>query len=533
ILADKGYLGCVAGLSDICSSLGTDLMRDGEVDLRRQPLARLNPDPGPAISCAALEQIPKELVVDFVVILHLGRFDESTQLTRTAVRRSLFEISIAALHVRSEKGRGPFSLAKVVERRINVVRQIALRLTQVLDLCGFSVDSSLENRIHDEVRISVRRYGANFHAHALFVSDGDTDHRAAINSRSLDLVGRFKVRVETAISVHAGIEQKADVISVSKDAVEERPPEFAEFLFAFGIPEQVVAIFANGNVCVHAVPVDAHDRLGQEADGQLQLGSDLATDQFVELDLIGGRDDLTIAIIDFKLRRCDFRVILLVLEAHRPLHFRGRVDERTQRIAGEGMVVASGVHVVKCIRLMITTLRVRALKQEAFNLIRGIQRVALFLVQVAREALQKAANVGSIGRAVLVDDVTKNKNLASAKDVRRRPVKCVPANTETQVALALRRKTADGRAVKGEVVPALDEELLVVIQHVQATFKVAEQHSHSLDALFVGEILQARFLDLVNRHAILALLLRLQIQLLQFVIREFKKITQFVSHESP
>jgi len=127
-------------------------------------------------------------------------------------------------------------------------------------------------------------------------------------------------------------------------------------------------------------------------------------------------------------------VILLVLEAHRPLHFRGRIDERTQWITREGMIVASGVHVVKCIRLMITTLRVRALKQEAFNLIRGIQRVPFFLYK-SPEALQKAANVGSIGRAVLVDDVTKNKNLASAKDVRRRPVKCVPANTETQVAL--------------------------------------------------------------------------------------------------
>src|SRR5882762_4347886 len=91
-----------------------------ESGLRRQPLAKSRS--GPATSCAALEQIPKELVVNFVVILHFGRFDESTQLTRTTVGRSLFEISIASLHVRSEKGRGPFSLAKVVERRINVVR---------------------------------------------------------------------------------------------------------------------------------------------------------------------------------------------------------------------------------------------------------------------------------------------------------------------------------------------------------------------------------------------------------------------------
>src|SRR6267142_1916417 len=96
-----------------------------------------------------------------------------------------------------------------------------------------------------------------------------------------------------------------------------------------------------------------------------------------------------------------------------------------------------------------------------------------------------------------------------------------------------RRKTADRRAVKSEVVPALDQELLVVVEHVETTFKVAEQDSDGLDALFVGEILQARFLYFVDRYAILALLFSLQIQLFQFVIREFKKITQVVSHESP
>src|SRR5882757_4899987 len=102
----------------MCSSLGTNFYRGTGKLVSDAAKSRSSP----ATSCAALEQIPKELVVDFVVILHLGRFDESTQLTRTAVRRSLFEISIASLHVRSEKGRGPFSLAKVVERRINVVR---------------------------------------------------------------------------------------------------------------------------------------------------------------------------------------------------------------------------------------------------------------------------------------------------------------------------------------------------------------------------------------------------------------------------
>ena len=42
-------------------------------------------------------------------------------------------------------------------------------------------------------------------------------------------------------------------------------PQLAELLFALGIPEQVLAVFADGDVGVHAAAVHADDRLGQEA----------------------------------------------------------------------------------------------------------------------------------------------------------------------------------------------------------------------------------------------------------------------------
>ena len=41
-------------------------------------------------------------------------------------------------------------------------------------------------------------------------------------------------------------------------------PYLAELFFALGIPEDVLAVFADGNVGVHAAAVHAHDRLGQE-----------------------------------------------------------------------------------------------------------------------------------------------------------------------------------------------------------------------------------------------------------------------------
>ena len=62
---------------------------------------------------------------------------------------------------------------------------------------------------------------------------------------------------------------------------------------------------------------------------------------------------------------------------------------------------------------------------------------------------------------------------------------------------------------------------------MQAAFEVAEEHGHGLDALFVGEILEPLFLNLVGSHAVEPLLLRLQIQLFQFVVGDRQKIAQF------
>ena len=103
-----------------------------------------------------------------------------------------------------------------------------------------------------------------------------------------------------------------------------------------------------------------------------------------------------------------------------------------------------------------------------------------------------------VRRAALVDDFAEHQHFAGAEDIGRRPVKCRPVDAQPQIALALRREAANRGAVKGEVVPALDQELLVVVEHVQPAFEVAEEHGHGLDALFVGQILQPLFLDLVD-----------------------------------
>ena len=115
-------------------------------------------------------------------------------------------------------------------------------MAQVLDLGSLSIQAGFENRIHDQVGIRVRRNGANLDAHALLVADRDTDHGATVDRRCLDLVGRLEVRIETAVSVDAGVQHQANVVPVREDAIEKRPTCLAQFLLALGIPKEILAV---------------------------------------------------------------------------------------------------------------------------------------------------------------------------------------------------------------------------------------------------------------------------------------------------
>jgi len=70
----------------------------------------------------------------------------------------------------------------------------------------------------------------------------------------------------------------------------------------------------------------------------------------------------------------------------------------------------------------------------------------------------------------------------------------------------------------------MDQKFLIVVEHMQSTFEVAEEHGDSLDALLVRQILQTGFLNLVVGNAFLAVIFRLEIQLFQLVIREREEV---------
>jgi len=269
---------------------------------------------------------------------------------------------------------------------------------------------------------------------------------------------------------------------------------------------------------VHTAAVDSYDRLWQEGRGQSHIACDLAADQFVELDVVGSGYGLGVAVVDLELRRRDLRVVLFVLEAHGPLHLGRRIDEGAQRIAGKRVIIAAGIDVLEFSSFVVDALGLRALEQETLDFIGGVDGVAVLFVQRVGKYFQDAADVGGIGLSAFVDDFAKDQYFAGPEDVGRAPVKCGPVNAQTQIALALGGEAANRRTVKGQVVIALQQELLVVIEHVQAAFEVAEHYGHSLDARLVGEVLQPVLLNFMRSHAVEALLLRLEIHLFEFVV---------------
>src|SRR5260370_37599852 len=226
-------------------------------------------------------------------------------------------------------------------------------------------------------------------------------------------------------------------------------------------------------------------------------------------------------------------MVLLVLEPHGPLYFCRRIDKRTQRIAGQGMIISASVDVFELQRFVVAALSIGALEKKALDFVGGIQSVTFLLVQVVGVTLQCAANVGVVSRATLVDHLAEDQDFARAKHIRWTPVEGAPVNPQPQITFAQRRNSPDRRPIEREVVPTLDEELLVIVKHVEAALEVAEKHGDRLDPLFIGQILEPLFLDLVSCDAVPALLLRLQIQFFELVIRECEKIAQFVGHESP
>ena len=112
------------------------------------------------------------------------------------------------------------------------------------------------------------------------------------------------------------------------------------------------------------------------------------------------------------------------------------------------------------------------------------------------------------------------------RDVGRQPVERGPVEREAQVGLRLGRKAADRRAVEGQVVVRLEQELLVVVEHVEAPFEVGEAGRHRLDPALVGEVAEPALGDQPRIGPGEPLGLRLEVHLFELVVRDLKEIAQ-------
>ena len=109
----------------------------------RVPLARTK----------CLKQIPQSQVVDLMVVLDLGRFDEGAEMARSTVGCRLLQIRKTALHILSQYGAGPLRAPEILNRRLDVVRQIPLRLPQSVDGRSTALQTCPEDRIERQIRV--------------------------------------------------------------------------------------------------------------------------------------------------------------------------------------------------------------------------------------------------------------------------------------------------------------------------------------------------------------------------------------------
>src|SRR5579864_5705347 len=102
------------------------------------------------------------------------------------------------------------------------------------------------------------------------------------------------------------------------------------------------------------------------------------------------------------------------------------------------MIVPAGVGVLERARLVVTTLGVQTAEKKAFDLVRGVERVAVAFEAIGRQPLEDTANVCIERRTVAIQDVAEDEDFAGTEHVGRSPIERAPIDRKPQVALALR-----------------------------------------------------------------------------------------------
>src|SRR5215467_6109145 len=91
---------------------------------------------------------------------------------------------------------------------------------------------------------------------------------------------------------------------------------------------------------------------------------------------------------------------------------------------------------------------------------------------------------------------------------------------QAKIALALSGESADRGTVESQIVVALHQEFLVVVEHVQPALEIAEKDRDGFNAFFVRQVLETFFLDFLNGSVFLAMFFCFQIQFFELLVGE-------------
>ena len=324
------------------------------------------------------------------------------------------------------------------------------------------------------------------------------------------------MRVQPPVRVHARIHHQAKIQRIRKNPVDKLPPERRELLHPRRVPEEIRLPLRDRHIGVHPAPVHPHHRLRQVARRAAHAGRNLPRQQLVELNLIRRSHHLPIAVIDLKLARRNLRMVLLVLETHRPLHLRRSVDKPPQWVQRQGMVVPARRDKLKLPRLVEPLLRVHPVEEKPLNLIRRVQRPPLFPVKIIGVLLQHPAQIPLVGLAILSNHNAKDQHLPRPEHIRRHPVERAPI----------------GHLVQIEVDDLDHLRRGLRFTKTREAAQIAEQHRHRLDPLLIRQIFQAFVANLVNGKPAHPVRLGFQVHLLQLGIVQSKKIAVRIRHET-
>ena len=196
-----------------------------------------------------------------------------------------------------------------------------------------------------------------------------------------------------------------------------------------------------------------------------------------------------------------------------------------RRVAGQRVVVAAGREELELPRHVVVALGVAPLEEEPLDLVRRVGDRAVLRVQLLGVD-PAAASACRRGRAC-----------RRAPRPGRRPAPCRgrtrrPAASRTTDQSIARRRSDSACCEK----PRIDDpsnvrlsgrrqqELLVVVEHVEAALEVGEADRHRLDALLVPQVPLALLADAVGRHPVEPLALGLEVHLLELVVGNLQEV---------